>query len=623
MGKSLGVRRSQVIVPFGVGAILDVGNNSFVAADITKWNSSRLTEIRLDRLKRRLGKRLLEPPVPLNPFQNNPETVPYCRFPTWFFCSKCRFMRHWTSGNTRELGRPNCQSPGCHNRALVPMRFVVACENGHLDEVPWSIWAHSHRDIAGNGRCEIRNELKFTAKQGSGGGLASLEILCGACNSKRSLEGITNRIGLAQLGMKCRGRQPWERFDLRRECNADPIVLQRGAGNLYYPLSVSALDIPEPGDDSNSLIIEEIRRHNYFPRLQNQCKHTTGDIEHELPLFLAGEIARSVQCERDLVLTEARDSLATDALPPAPFSESDVMYEEWLSLCSPPSLDVSVDAHFQAEPADISAVSKKYGLDKLITDLILVRRLREVRALRGFHRIMPGDDERLVPVDLDKGEDWIPAVEIFGEGLFLRFSETALQEWENSYKSAFLERQAHFTFNIEKNKFVFLPAPTARFTMLHTVSHLLIRQLAFECGYSSSALRERIYVSQADDEGDAMAGILIYTADSDSEGSMGGLVREGEPQRFIPTFIEALETAAWCSSDPICRELDSQGLGGLNSAACHACCLVSETSCAYSNTLLDRRLSTGGGDELPWKGYFEDFMTAVRDEKGVNLALAK
>ena len=135
---------------------------------------------------------------------------------------------------------------------------------------------------------------------------------------------------------------------------------------------------------------------------------------------------------------------------------------------------------------------------------------------------------------------------------------------------------------------------------------LLMRQLAFECGYSASALRERIYSASSPDPEHNMAGILIYTADSDSEGSLGGLVRQGEPERFGPMLIEALRKSIWCSSDPICRELDSQGLGGLNTAACHACCLVSETSCVHSNSLLDRTLVTGNGADGRAKGFFYD-----------------
>ena len=102
------------------------------------------------------------------------------------------------------------------------------------------------------------------------------------------------------------------------------------------------------------------------------------------------------------------------------------------------------------------------------------------------------------------------------------------------------------------------------------------------------------------------AGILIYTADGDSEGSLGGLVRQGNVDRLGPTIVAALERASWCSNDPICSEFPPQGLDGLNRAACHACSLVAETSCDHVNSLLDRELVIGSGDGEVTKGFFTD-----------------
>jgi hypothetical protein len=90
-----------------------------------------------------------------------------------------------------------------------------------------------------------------------------------------------------------------------------------------------------------------------------------------------------------------------------------------------------------------------------------------------------------------------------------------------------------------------------------------------------------------------MQGILIYTASGDSEGTMGGLVRQGRPGRLETTIRRALERAAWCSSDPVCIESNGQGSDSANLAACHGCCLVPETSCEEGNRLLDRALLVG------------------------------
>ena len=133
-----------------------------------------------------------------------------------------------------------------------------------------------------------------------------------------------------------------------------------------------------------------------------------------------------------------------------------------------------------------------------------------------------------------------------------------------------------------------------------------MRQLCFECGYASTSLRERLYV----DDG-RMSGVLIYTADGDSEGTLGGLVRQGEPDRLPAIMLRSLHQAAWCSADPLCLETENSGMVGLNRAACHACLLAPETSCELANAMLDRRLLFG--DDTGVTGFF----STVLEEAGV------
>ena len=140
-----------------------------------------------------------------------------------------------------------------------------------------------------------------------------------------------------------------------------------------------------------------------------------------------------------------------------------------------------------------------------------------------------------------------------------------------------------------------------------------MRQICFECGYSSSSLRERIYSALPEETHGPMAGILIYTADSDSEGSLGGLADQGRLERLAPNIATSLIKGEWCSNGPICGEIEGQGLAGLNRAACHACALVSETSCIYGNALLDRTLLLGQkSPDKSFKGVFEDIINQIR-----------
>jgi hypothetical protein len=124
--------------------------------------------------------------------------------------------------------------------------------------------------------------------------------------------------------------------------------------------------------------------------------------------------------------------------------------------------------------------------------------------------------------------------------------------------------------------------------LLHTIAHLLIRELALECGYNAASIRERIY---ADTEGELpQAGILVYTAAADSDGTLGGLVDLGKPENLGRLLAQSLSRAGICSSDPLCAEHEPDKDRSLHAASCHACSFVSETSCERGNRYIDRAL---------------------------------
>jgi hypothetical protein len=188
-----------------------------------------------------------------------------------------------------------------------------------------------------------------------------------------------------------------------------------------------------------------------------------------------------------------------------------------------------------------------------------------------------------------------------GEGIFIVLNEERLKELEKNNYSRYEEMVKRLgNMNIGKGMF------SARYVLLHSLSHLLIRQLTIDCGYQEAALKERIYSTYPDGEME-MAGILIYTSSSDSDGSLGGLVRQGESDLLESTIRNALQEASWCSSDPLCIESEAQGFNSLNYAACHACMLLPETSCEARNCLLDRASVVGKPSELGI-GYFEELL---------------
>jgi hypothetical protein len=230
-----------------------------------------------------------------------------------------------------------------------------------------------------------------------------------------------------------------------------------------------------------------------------------------------------------------------------------------------------------------------------------VRRLREVRALRAFTRIEPpdpADRTRWAQLSADP-MDWLPGMEVLGEGVFLMLNEDTLAGWER--RDDVVARCAPIAANYQ-SRFTSLGSDpdreiTPRLLLLHTLAHVLISQLSLECGYPAASLRERLYSSER------MAGLLIYTAAADSAGSLGGLIAQAAPDRLSDTVLEAMAQAEWCSADPLCIEAGASGVESLNLAACHACCLLPETSCEEMNVLLDRGLLIGvpGNADL---GYF-------------------
>jgi hypothetical protein len=254
-------------------------------------------------------------------------------------------------------------------------------------------------------------------------------------------------------------------------------------------------------------------------------------------------------------------------------------------------------------------------LKGFLSGVVLVERLREVRALRGFSRVSPPDPGKSSQVDIApisrQKMNWLPGIEIRGEGIYLELDEDAVSAWETREDVIARAQQLHRSYEQMCAAREWTPSRqiTPRLVLVHALAHLLIRQLGLESGYSSASLRERLYVFSREelDSHSGIAGLLIYTSTTDSEGSLGGLVRQGKHPHLEVTLLAALQEAAWCASDPLCIESQGQGRDALNLAACHACLLVSETSCEEFNVYLDRGLLIGTL-EAPHIGFFNPLL---------------
>ncbi|BCB81205.1 DUF1998 domain-containing protein [Phytohabitans flavus] len=593
------VRLSQVVSPFGVGSVFDVLGESLMGVDISEWPYAKTRRVESRRLEEALGvKELRSPPsVPSYPSKHTPG-IPYQRFPRWIFCQECRRMR-FARGH-EEIGEaPKCAHCGGH---MVPMRFIAVCaRRGHAMDVPWDRWAHSQADTEDQRRCR-RPELRFDTRSGGSEGLSSLVVHCMTCRASRHLGELPSRDSLKRIGVRCSGSQPWQQGSF--SCDERLEVLQRGATNVTLPETTTALDIPEPSVSTRN-VEAEIRQHRNFDDVRTAPDGPRASI-------LIGLIAEDLGVTEDLVLRVARGVAdgGGDAGADARRIGAGLLNDEWQAFMQATAA--------RGEPTGspnfvVSSTQLVVGggdrvhslLADTVRDVVLVHRLREVRVLHGYRRYDLAAD--VVPVHLGRRgrARWLPAVESFGEGIFLSLAEQRLSSWEQNdtvvARAKILERRRRDSHI--GSRFVEV---SPRSVLLHTLAHLLIRRLAFSCGYSAASLRERVYSAVGPDP---EAGFLIYTAAGDAEGTLGGLVRQGEPPRLAQTLLSALEEASWCSADPVCRESRGQGLGSLNLAGCHGCCLVAETSCERSNVLLDRVLVVGD-DTTP--GLFGDVVDALR-----------
>ena len=263
--------------------------------------------------------------------------------------------------------------------------------------------------------------------------------------------------------------------------------------------------------------------------------------------------------------------------------------------------------------SSLSTLGDYVGISsEVFSKINLVERLRETRVLAGFNRVFPEQtpdaEKRTAQLWLrrpHRQESWLPGYCVFGEGLFFKLSEPRSPNGNSGRRSSRrVDKLRAFYATAQTRRNLRDRDLSARFVLVHTLAHVLINQLTFECGYSSAALKERLYVST--EHGREQAAVLIYTAAGDAEGTMGGLVRMGKPDYLEDVVDAALRGASWCASDPVCMEIGSgsgQGPDSCNLAACHSCGLVPETACEEFNRFLDRGVLVGTLDK-PSLGFF-------------------
>lgn len=612
------LRRSSVIMTFAPGAIVDFraggASVSAVVTGLEEWDSNFgppglanpqvIFEERLQRKLRVAGFRL--PPVKLESFGREDEdtrALAAVRFPRWLLCPMCDTIQpaaRWGQDPGRAYRfcpRCSAQQPGQQKVMAIPVRFVVACSAGHLDEFPWHWWVR-HRPSCKNTRSNdapLKLESRFA-------GLAGLILSC-QCGAERSMEHIFKKDALENL--RCSGRRPWLSIEKdpdgcqQRQGEPPPELrtVQRGASNLFFPSLESALSIPPWADELQSTIGQ------FWSAITNVAAEQRAMF---ISALCTGQQAPLAEVLRHLQMTPEQLAAEIEArLGLLDRTEGeDIRTEEFRRLASGQE---SSKPDFEIRPEAIPADLARY-----VHRLVRVTRLREVRALIGFTRIYPPSaSSRLAPLSSDR-RNWLPAIEVRGEGIFLSLQVDRLAAWERV--EAVQTRAAKLRERFEQDwhaRYPDVPVPvliSPRFLLVHSLAHALIRELTFECGYSTASLRERLYVSEGED---GTCGLLIYTATADSDGTLGGLQRQGRSERIGPVFTKAIGGLEWCSSDPLCIEGAMGGLEQMSLSACHACMLLPETSCEHYNRFLDRALLVGTPDDRTI-GFFSQLLELQR-----------
>ncbi|MFC1711192.1 DrmB family protein [Patescibacteria group bacterium] len=603
------IRRSQLISPWGIGQIIPFEKEALIVAGLDEWNNvfNRLSsEDDLHEFiiqEARLEKMLHVSHFRLPPYYKEKGVklyIPLFRFPQWHVCPYCRYMEKLSIFQPELQKCKGIRLPrnkSCHNtpenkkKFMIPVRFVCVCKNGHIEDFPFMEWVHRENEFDENCRLIYEVSGSFTS-------LAAIKITCIKCNISRNMKSSFDPKVLGKV-KKCSGLKPWlgditEQKDL---CDKNLQTVQRGSSNVYFPTIKSSIYIPTDGTITDKTI-QQVLENNWYIFQYNK---KNGKFDKSTIYYIAGQ--ENINPEKLLKAAEERDK-EKHSDNDSKAAEEKFKYEEYNALVNGINEEVR---DFRCNKK--SVIDYKGKIKNFISTISLLNKLRETRALVGFSRLIPEDQKTLKDKQLllkkDPSINWLPAISVRGEGIFFELDRKKVENWEKIMIIKERIQKLENNFNKYRSEGE-LPSIklTPKLILLHSLSHTIINEMSLLCGYSNASIRERLYCNIESNK--YMAGVLIYTSSGDSEGSLGGLVKQGQPSYFENILNSAIEKVKWCSNDPICIESVGQGPGSSNLAACHNCLLLPETSCEEGNSFLDRAMLIGT-IENPEAGFFNSF----------------
>lgn len=545
------LRPSQLLQYYGPGAIVDLLEDSVMISAADEWRiprDNRYQEPRLEKMLKIDYVKLISEDEDKIQINARP-------FPKWRVCPKCGMMDQYSSKKCYY-----CNIKEGKDVKLYPARFILVCEKGHVSDFPWIEWAHKGK------MCTSEKPILKYVSKGSAGSLSDITVQCVKCKERNTLGQIMKQQELAKYVPSCTGERPW--LGDKEFCRESMRTALRTASDIYTPVITSVLSIPLTASsqaDQLAFIVDQNR---------NTITNLMELDEKQRKTIICMALNRPQSDYEKIMKYYEREEVVT---------YDSIRKQEWVTLTSG-DIEDTEETGFISKQMDIHPKLSPY-----FTSIVRVERLREVRVLNGFSRLQYPDpffeqQPDAISIMRDK-QNWLPGVLVHGEGVFFQFNPHAIYNWASQTT---VQNQATSIIAKYNNMRAGLGYQerdlTAKDILIHTFSHMLIKEFAAHSGYATTSLRERLYC------GKDMMGVLIYTASSDSEGSLGGLIELAKPEKLYPIFLRALEKFEYCSSDPHCSDGDFELQTAINGAACHSCSYVSETSCEWNNHLLDRRM---------------------------------
>jgi hypothetical protein len=583
------IRPSQFVITYGPGAILEGidGPRIIPLPDIGLFSVSGLRLEQFEISDRRMtdgllgGARIFR--LPSNAELGREQSSYLYRtksFPGWRLCFNTDHHTDRSYVLHQRTPCPECRA--AERRRSEPIRFIVACSAGHMDDVDWYRLVHGN-----NSGCQGAGYFRW---YGGGAALSDIELECPRCGSRQNLGSVYGR------SWPCSGRypegEPLNSSPIRPGCRHGARIIQRQASNLRIPVLRTLFSIPPRHTRLHTLLSIQAIYHS----IAGHTPTSLQDFESMLDnLVKRGVVARTVVDEILKSPWQEIQLAIDDVLSPVADSYGALILEEFHTL-----IDASVNGvppvrnpapHspviFHVDPNLVRRFCGPRGTRFRVTPIL---RLRTVMVQMGYRREVDTDNPaQMVSVHFQNGQDrWYPGTEFLGEGIFVMFDDddgwnsgltgNASERWTAAFNSS---NYPDYVFRDERHREELHP----QFVWWHTLSHLLIRAISSEAGYSSASIRERVYFESNGTH--QRAAILLYTTQPGSEGTLGGLI--AMVPHFQHMFGVSFEQLRTCSGDPLCIDQIFRP-GMYNGAACYSCLLLSETSCEHRNMWLDRHV---------------------------------